>query len=320
SAQSVAETAYGEERAKALFAGHAAHSVLSLRQAGTGAFGLILGISGHSVGWPVVRGGSAEIAHALVALFERAGGTLVCQAAIEEVGDLPSAKAYVYDTSPRALLALYEELFPPGYRNALQGYQWGPGVCKVDWALSDPIPWRDPEASKTATLHLGGTLAEVSESEDACLQGRMVERPFVLLSQPSLVDEGRAPEGKHTAWAYCHVPHGYDRDVTDLIAAQVERFAPGFRETILAAHTMTAPAMARYNPNYVGGDVVGGRQTLWQQVARPALRWDPYQTPLPGVYLCSASTPPGPGVHGMCGARAAGSVMRWLETRGHLPL
>ncbi len=313
SAQNLAFRAFRTAEARALFAGHAAHSIQPLENAATAAVGLMLGVSAHSVGWPVARGGSQSIADALVAMLCDLGGELACETRVQAVEDLPDAQVYLFDVSAPALARICRSRLPQGYRNALQAYRYGPGVFKVDWALSDPIPWTNREARQTACLHVGGTFEEVAESERLTWQGHHSDKPFLILAQPTVVDPTRAPEGRHTAWAYCHVPNGSTEDMQGRIEQQIERFAPGFRDCILAAATMTTADMEAYNPNYVGGDVIGGVQDLRQLYARPAIRLNPYTTPAADVFLCSAATPPGGGVHGMCGYHAAKAALRRLR-------
>jgi phytoene dehydrogenase-like protein len=308
----LARTFFREERARALFAGMAGHSVLPLTQSPTGAFGLLLTMLAHAVGWPVARGGSQSIVDALAAYLRTIGGDLVCGWDVETLAELPAARAYLFDTAPKGLLRIAGDRLPAGYRRQLARYRYNPGVFKVDWALDGPIPWRAAECAQSATVHLGGTLAEITASEEAVWQGRHPERPYVLLAQQSLFDASRAPAGQQVAWAYCHVPNGSVADVTPLIERQVERFAPGFRDRILARATRNAAEMERYNPNYVGGDINAGVQDLLQQFTRPTLSLTPYRTPAPGVYLCSSATPPGGGVHGLCGHFAAQTVLKDL--------
>src|SRR5690625_4060153 len=299
-------------RARALFGGIAGHSLLPLSHPITGALGLVLTIAGHAVGWPITEGGSQGIADALASILEAHGGEIVTGQRIDSLDELPAADAILLDLTARPVLEVAGEYLPPGYRRQLAHYRYGPGVFKIDWALSEPIPWRAPECRLSATVHLGGTFEEIAASARRAWLGEPEERPFVLLSQPTLFDPSRAPEGKHTAWAYCHVPNGSTVDMTAAIERQVERFAPGFRETILARSTFTAAEMEEYNPNLVGGEINGGAETLYQFAFRPARRLDPYRTPTEGLFLCSSSTPPGGGVHGMCGYNAARSVLRTL--------
>ncbi len=308
-ADSFARRRFTGEPARTLFAGLAAHSIVSLESIGSASFGLVLGTTGHAVGWPLPRGGSQRIANALASYLRSLGGEIETGAPVETLDEL-SAKTVLCDVTPRQLLALAGDRLPPRYRRALERFRYGPGVFKLDWALSGPIPWAAPECAKAGTIHLGGSLEEIVASERAPGRGETSERPFVLLTQPSLFDASRAPEGKHTGWAYCHVPNGSSVDMTETIERQVERFAPGFQERVLA-RSVSAPAdLERRNPNLVGGDIGGGSNELRQLVARPVLRAVPYATPLAGVYLCSASTPPGGGVHGMCGYLAARAALR----------
>jgi phytoene dehydrogenase-like protein len=297
-------------RATALFAGLAAHSILPLDQRLTAGVALTLSVLGHAVGWPLPRGGSQRIADALTAHLQSLGGEVVTNAAVGSLDELPVSRAVLLDVTPRQLVAIGGDRMRPRYRRRLERYRYGPGVFKVDWALDAPIPWAAPECARAATVHLGGTADEIALSERAAWQGDIAGHPFVLLAQPTLFDPSRAPAGKHTAWAYCHVPHGSRVDMTDRIEAQVERFAPGFRDRIIQRHTMGPLELEAYNPNYVGGDIGGGVMDLKQAFARPVASRDPYRVPIEGLYLCSASTPPGGGVHGMCGYHAARSALR----------
>ena len=310
SAAGLARRHFRDTRAPALLAGLAAHSFLPLEQTSSAAIGLVLGALGHAVGWPLPRGGSGRIAAAMAAYLHSLGGTIVTATPVRALADLPPADIVLLDVTPRQFLALAGAGGDAGYRRQLQHYRYGPGVFKLDWALAGPIPWRAAACAGAGTVHLGGTLAEIAASEAAVWRGEPPEKPFVLLAQQSLFDPTRAPAGRHTGWAYCHVPHGSDRDMTAAVEAQVERFAPGFRDLILARHTRTAAGYAQYNPNCIGGDINGGVQDLRQIVGRPALKMNPYATDLPGVYLCSSSTPPGGGVHGLCGFHAARSALR----------
>ena len=296
--------------ARALFAGMAAHSLLPLEKLGTAAFGWVLAISAHAVGWPIPRGGSQRISNALAGYFASLGGRLVTNQAVDSLDQVcdRDGDLVLCDVTPRQLLRIGGDRLPARYRRSLERYRYGPGVFKLDWALDRPIPWTVPECASAATVHIGGTLDEIAEAERAPWTGAQCERPFVLLAQPSLFDSSSAPAGQHTAWAYCHVPNGSNQDMTERIEAQVERFAPGFRARILARHAMNASEMERHNANLVGGDINGGAQDLRQLFLRPTLRT--YRTPIPGVYLCSASTPPGGGVHGMCGYHAARVALR----------
>ncbi|MGH2538256.1 MAG: phytoene desaturase family protein [Candidatus Promineifilaceae bacterium] len=295
--------------ARALFAGVAAHSILPLTYLDTSGW-MLLAILGHAVGWPVARGGSQHIAQALAGRLAQLGGEIVTGTPVRSLAQLPPARARLLDVAPRSLLAIAGEGLPAGYRRQLERYRYGPGVFKVDWALDGPIPWRAEVCGRAGTVHLGGTLAEIAAGERAVWDGRPAERPFVILAQQSLVDRSRAPAGKHTAWAYCHVPNGSTADMSAAITAQVERFAPGFSRLVLATHTCTAAEMEAYNPNYVGGDINTGAQHLLQHFSRPALRLNPYAAPAEGLYLCSSATPPGGGVHGMCGYHAAQAALR----------
>ncbi len=309
SARGLAGAAFREERARALFAGHAAHSILPLDAAISASFGLVRALTGHAVGWPAPRGGAQEITRALTSLLRSLGGELVTGAPVRTLDELPPSRLVLCDVAPAGLLRLAGDRLPTGYRRALARFRHGPGAFKLDGALAEPIPWRSPECLRAGTVHVGGTLAEIAASERAPWRGQHAERPFVLLAQPSLFDPTRAPEGKHTAWAYCHVPNGSTFDMTERIESQIERFAPGFRERILARSVLPPAGLERTNPNLVGGDVGGGANTFWQLLARPALRLVPYATPMRGLYLCSASTPPGGGVHGMCGYLAARAAL-----------
>jgi phytoene dehydrogenase-like protein len=258
----------------------------------------------------VPRGGSQSIADALAKLLRPLGGTIETGAPVEEMEYLPAARAVLFDVSPRQLARIAAERLPVSYRRRLEGYRHGPGVFKIDWALAGPIPWRDPDCARAGTLHLGGTLEEIEAGEREAWTGVDSEKPFVLLAQPSLFDSSRAPAGRHTGWAYCHVPNGSTRDMTQAIEAQVERFAPGFRDLILGRHTKNTAQLEQSNANLVGGDIGGGANDLRQLLMRPVLSPDPYRTPASGIYLCSASTPPGGGVHGMCGYHAARSALK----------
>jgi phytoene dehydrogenase-like protein len=312
-ATTLARLSFRGEKARGLFAGLAAHSMLRLDRPPTAAFGLVLGLLGHSVGWPFPRGGSQRLSDALASYLRALGGEIETGRRVESLAELGDTRAVVLDVTPRGLLALAADRLPDRYRRGLERYRYGPGVFKLDWALDGPIPWRAEGCARAATVHLGGTLAEIAASEAAPGHGEVVERPFVLLAQQSLFDPTRAPAGQHTAWAYCHVPNGSTVDMTARIEAQVERFAPGFRERILARSALGPAEIERYNANYVGGDINAGAATLSQLFTRPVARVSPYTTPLPGVFLCSASTPPGGGVHGMCGFHAARAGLEYLR-------
>jgi phytoene dehydrogenase-like protein len=298
--------------ARALLAGIAAHAVVPLDGLATASFALVLALAGHAAGWPGARGGSQAIADALVAHYRSLGGELVTGQPVSEFAQLPAARAYLFDLSPRQLLAIAGDRLPARYRRRLQRFRHGPGVFKVDWALRAPLPWKDARCQRAVTVHLAGDLDDIVSAEAEVHAGRLPERPFVLVGQPSLVDDSRAPAGRHTVWAYCHVPHDSPVDALPAIEAQLERYAPGFRELVLARATRSARELAAYSPNYVGGDISGGASDLRQLFFRPTLRADPYATPNPQIFLCSASTPPGAGVHGMCGYWAARSVLARL--------
>lgn len=312
SASGLAESYFQGERARSLFAGLAAHSNQKLDTPVTAAFGLILGALGHVAGWPLAKGGSQKIADALAAFFSSLGGKIFTGIPVESLEQLPSAKVFLFDVTPKQLLKIAGNQLPARYRDRLVRYRYGPGVFKIDWALSAPIPWKAPECLQAGTVHLGGTLQEIVLSEQEVWQGKYSEKPFVLLAQQSVFDSTRAPPGKHTGWAYCHVPNGSTVDMTEQIEAQVERFAPGFRDCILARCTRSAKNFELYNANYIGGDINGGVQDLFQLFTRPIARWVPYSTPIPGLYFCSSSTPPGGGVHGMCGYHAANAALKYL--------
>jgi phytoene dehydrogenase-like protein len=311
SAYGLANSLFQGERAKALFAGLGAHSIMPLERHFTASFALMLGSLGHAVGWPIAKGGSQRIADALAEYLRSLGGHIETGAFIKSLDDLPKASATLFDITPRQLTQIAGQELSGRYLKTYHNFKYGPGVFKIDWALDRPIPWKASECASAATVHIGGTLEEIAASEDAVWRGDNPERPFVILAQQSLFDRTRAPDGKHAAWAYCHVPNGSTFSMTERIEAQVERFAPGFREIILAKHIMSPPDLEEYNPNYMGGDIAGGTQDFWQIFARPALRLrSPYATPVKGLYLCSSSTPPGSGVHGMCGHYAALSALR----------
>ena len=310
SAVGVATGTFRNAPGRALFAGMAAHSILPLEQGPSAAFGLVLGVTAHAVGWPIARGGSQQIASALASYLKSLGGEIATGVTVESLEELPKARAVLCDVSPRQLLALAGTRLPENFRRKLGGFRYGPGACKLDWALDAPIPWTAAACRRAATVHLGGTMEEIAASERAPWQGVIAERPFVLLAQPTLFDPTRAPEGKHIAWAYCHVPNGSDVDMTERIERQIERFAPGFRSHILKRSVRTATALQSHNPNLIGGDVGGGAVDWKQFFFRPTRRL--YRTPARGVYLCSASTPPGGGVHGLCGYLAARAALRDL--------
>jgi phytoene dehydrogenase-like protein len=301
---------FEDDRAKALFLGLAAHSIQSLRRSPTASFGLVLGLFAHAYGWPMARGGSQSIADALAAYLRSLGGEIETGRRVESIDELPRTRATLLDLTPRGVIGVAGHRLPQRYLRALRRYRYGPGVFKVDWALDGPVPWTAEDCARAGTVHLGGTAGEIVASEDAVWGGHAGDRPFVLVAQQSLFDDSRAPGGKHTLWAYCHVPNGSTEDMTERIEAQIERFAPGFRDRILARHTMGPVDVESYNPNYVGGDINGGVQDLLQLYTRPAVRLNPYSTPVEGLYICSSATPPGGGVHGMCGYLAAKAALR----------
>jgi phytoene dehydrogenase-like protein len=310
SAQAVAGARFKEAPARALLAGLAAHSVLPLDRSPTAGLGMLLAVLGHAVGWPVAGGGSQAIAGSLVSYFKSLGGEVRTGQQIRSLDELPANRAALLDVSPRQLIGLAGRRLPLRYLRALHRYRHGPGAFKVDWALSGPVPWAASVCRLAGTVHIGGTFEEIAEAELLVARGGHPERPFVIVAQQSLFDPTRAPDGKHTLWGYCHVPNGSDVDMTRAIEAQIERFAPGFRDLILARSVKGPGELEHENPNYIGGDIVGGSQDLIQTLARPVPSLNPYATPARGVYLCSASTPPGAGVHGMCGFHAARAALR----------
>lgn len=313
SASGFARSRFKEERTRAFFAGLAAHSCISLDRFGTASFGLVLSTLGHKVGWPIPRGGTQSISDALAGYLKDLGGEIVTGVRVQSLNDLPASACVLFDVTPRQLLRIAGDRFPASFKRKLTGYRYGPGVFKLDWALAGPVPWRASECRQAATVHLGGSLAEIEASESAVWEGTLTERPFVLLVQPSLFDPSRAPEGKHTLWAYCHVPNGSNVDMTERIENQIERFAPDFRARILSRSSMSPAQMESHNANLVGGDITGGVQTLSQLFTRPTIHT--YNTPLKNVYICSSSTPPGGGVHGLCGYHAARAALRKSFTR-----
>ncbi len=310
SAKGLATRRFETERARGLFAGVAAHSMLPLTSPITAAAVLVLGLMAHAFGWPLARGGSQRIADAMGSHLRELGGEIATSHPVSSIAELPPSTAILFDLTPRQVLGIAGDRLPARYRRRLARYRYGPGVCKLDWALDAPIPWRAESCGRAATVHLGATLEEIARSEAEVWQGRHPERPYVLLAQQSPFDPTRAPGGKHTAWAYCHVPSGSPQDMSERIEAQVERFAPGFRDLILDRNVITATEIETYNANYVGGDINGGVQDIRQLVTRPTARLVPYATPARGVYICSSSTPPGGGVHGMCGYFAAQAALR----------
>jgi phytoene dehydrogenase-like protein len=297
-------------RARALLGGVAAHAFVPLQWPVTGAFAISLLGSAHAVGWPIPRGGAQHLADALASYLRSLGGEIQTDHEVTSLAALPPRRALLLDVTPRQVLRITGDRFGGLYRRQLRRFRYGPGVFKVDLALDAPIPWANPELAQAGTVHLGGALDELVRSERSVGRGRPSGRPFVMVAQPSAFDPTRAPQGRHVAWAYCHVPNGSRADLTNAVLAQLERFAPGIGSHVLGRSTMGPAAMERYNANYVGGDITGGLQDLRQLWTRPAIRPDPYSTPDPGIFICSASTPPGGGVHGLCGAHAAQSALR----------
>ena len=301
------------ERARALFGGLAAHSNMPLTSPLTSAFGLGLAALAHAVGWPVARGGSQAIADALASSLKELGGEIATGRRVESIDELPPARAYVFDVMPRQLLQIAGHRLPARYRRALARYRYGPGAFKLDWALDGPIPWEHEACARAGTVHLGGSFAEIAAAEDEVARGRHPERPYVLVAQQSLFDPSRAPAGKHVAWGYCHVPNGSRFDMTARIEAQLERFAPGFRDRVVARSAITPAEAERMNANQVGGDFAGGLNSVRQIFFRPVTRAIPYATPARDVFICSSAAPPGGGVHGICGYLAARTVVRRLR-------
>jgi phytoene dehydrogenase-like protein len=310
SAKKLVNHHFKSARAKGFFAGLAAHSVLPLDQISSAAIGLVLCLSAHSVNWPIPSGGAGNVSKALGAYFNSLGGTIITGHSVKGLTDLPDKGPVFYDTSPGKIADLYEKHLPHHYKKSLMAYSYGPGIFKMDWALSGPIPWKAKICEQAGTVHLGGSFNEISQSEGSAWQGKIAEKPFIILAQPSSFDDTRAGKGKHTAWAYCHVPNGCDFDMTNQMETQIERFAPGFKDLILSRHTLRPSDLQRENPNLVGGDIAGGASTIKQLLCRPVCKCMPYSVPIRGVYLCSASTPPGAGVHGMCGFHAASAFLR----------
>lgn len=309
SVQRLCNTVFDGWRAPALFAGSSAHSGIPLSCLGSAAYGMMLNVSGHAVGWPIPRGGAGQIPAAMAAYFRDLGGEIELNAPVRSLDELPESEHILLDLTPRQVVAIAGDRLPGRYRRRLEGFRYGAGVFKMDWALSEPIPWKAKECHRAATVHLGGRLEEIAASEAAPQRGENPEHPYVLLTQPTIADPSRAPKGKHIAWAYCHVPNGSTFDMSERIEAQIERFAPGFRDTILARHTLSPMELEEMNENLVGGDVNGGSGVLTQLIFRPLVRANPYATPVDGLYICSASTPPGGGVHGMCGYNAAKRIL-----------
>lgn len=300
---------FATDEARALFGGQAAHAMVPLSELQTASFGLVLSASGHAAGWPVARGGSGAIVQALAAALQAHGGVIECERPVRTLGDLPSARAYLFDVTPRQFASIAGDRLQGAYRRQLSAFRYGPGVFKVDYALAEPVPWTNEQARRAGTLHVGGTLEELVQGEQEVARGNHPEQPFVLVAQQSVADPTRAPAGRHTLWAYSHVPNGSTEDMTERIERQIDRFAPGWRDLILARSTMNTADYERYNANNVGGDIGGGANDGLQLLFRPKPRLNPYRTSIPGMYLCSASTPPGGGVHGMCGYQAASAVL-----------
>ncbi len=300
------------DEVRGLFAGIAAHGFLPMRKPFTTSFALVLGALAHVYGWPFVRGGSQQLADALVSYLKSLGGEVIVDHRVESLDALPPHRALIADVTPRQLADLAGAGLDAKGARRLRRFRYGPGACKVDYALSEPVPWADAGARRAGTLHLGATFEEIARAEADVAAGRHAERPFVLAAQPGVVDPSRAPEGNHTLWSYCHVPNGSTTDMSERITAQVERFAPGFRDVIIDTHVTTATSLEAYNPSFVGGDISAGSHAGTQLVLRPWPAIDPYRTPIDGVFLCSGSTPPGGGVHGMCGVHAARSALRHL--------
>jgi phytoene dehydrogenase-like protein len=313
SAASLANSHFTHDHARALFAGGAAHAILPLEWQASASFGLVLAASAHADGWPIVQGGMQNLANALARHLEFLGGQMITGAPVRSLDDLPPAKTIIADITPRQLIQLAGDRLPGAYRKKLERFRYGPGAFKIDWALGAPIPWKAPACARAATVHLGGTFDEIAAAERAPWNNQHSAKPYVLLVQPSLFDPTRAPGDRHTAWAYCHVPNGSTMDMTAAIESQVERFAPGFGDVILARSVMNCADMERRNANLIGGDITGGAQMLSQLFTRPVASLNPYRTPIPHLYLCSASTPPGGGVHGMCGYFAAQAALRDLR-------
>lgn len=301
---------FKQERAKALFGGIAAHSILSLDKLATSAIGLVLGAAGHSVGWPLPKGGSQSIADSMKLYFESMGGIVETGVRVTNLDMLPKARAILFDLTPRQVASIVKSTFPASYQKKLKNYRYGAGVFKIDYVIKEPVPWNDPRCNRAGTVHVGGTFKQIMESEASMKQNRHAEKPYVLVAQQSLFDPTRTPDDRHTLWAYCHVPNGSDKDMTEQIEDQIERFAPGFRDIIEERRTMTSSDFESYNPNYIGGDINGGSQDLFQLFSRPVSMFAPYATPAKGIYFCSSSTPPGGGIHGMCGYHAAQLVLK----------
>lgn len=301
---------FDTEEARALFGGCAAHAMLSLRRPFTAAFGLVMAASAHVDGWPLAAGGSQAVADALVARLMELGGEVRTRVFVRSMADLPAHSIALFDTNPAQLSSIAGDALPSSYRKRLERFRHGPGAFKIDYALDGPVPWQNDSCRRAGTVHVIGTFAELVAAEADIAAGRLPDRPLVLVVQPTVSDPARAPAGKHTLWVYAHVPHGFDGDATEQIERQIERFAPGFRDLVLARHTLGPVALQEYNPNYVGGDIAGGAHSGLQLIFRPTMALRSYKTPNPSIFLCSASTPPGAGVHGMCGWHAADQALR----------
>ncbi|MCF6505933.1 NAD(P)/FAD-dependent oxidoreductase [Blastococcus sp. MG754426] len=304
---------------RALLGGAAAHGMLDLRRPLTSALGMLLAMLSHHVGWPLVEGGSQQLADAMVTALEEQGGEVVTGHLVTDLREFEGVPAVLLDTTPDAFVAMAGDRVHEGYRRWVRRYRHGAGVFKIDWILSEPVPWANADVRRAGTVHVAGTLEETIEGERAPNEGRLTDRPYVLAVQPTVPDPSRAPDGGHIFWAYVHVPHGSDVDMTEAIERQVERFAPGFRDTVVDRHTKSAVQMEQWNPTYLGGDISNGQTTLRQMLARPVPRWNTYKTPVPGVYLASSATPPGPAVHGACGDQAARVALREVFGVRHVP-
>jgi len=305
SAKCLGERKFVSHRTRALFAGLAAHAMIPLHEPATAAFGIILATLAHAVGWPFVKGGSQNLSEALARSFLNSGGEIITGKPVHSLEDMPQATYYFFDVTPRQLLDIQGLGLSENYRKRLARFRYGPGVYKMDWALREPIPWRADICRKAGTVHLGNSYEEIAASIRSVNRGEPSPAPYVMLAQQSLFDPSRSPEGRHTAWGYCHVPHGSNADMADIIENKIERYAPGFREVILARNSLSATAMEQYNPNYVGGDINGGKQDIFQLYTRPVISLNPYRTSQRNIWICSSSTPPGGGVHGLCGYYAA---------------
>lgn len=313
SADALIQRYFQGSKARALFAGCAAHSLLALDDLGSSSFAIPLMVAAHAVGWPLAEGGSQTVIQALIRYLESLGGLLRTGTRVKSMGDIPSCRVTLLDTTPAQLVQIARSRLPGRYCKKLSKFKHGPGVFKIDWALDAPIPWIASECGQAGTVHVGGSAEEIARSEKLVATGQHSENPFVIVAQPSLFDSTRAPAGKHVAWGYCHVPNGSDRDMTEAIEGAIERFAPGFRDRIIARHTISAVKFQSHNANMIGGDIGGGSNRLPQFLLRPALQWNPYTTANPDLFLCSSSTPPGAGVHGMCGYWAARTAIRRLR-------